>query len=429
MKFWDILLTANANLARNKVRTILTIIAVFIGAFTITLTAAVNAGVNGYINKELGTIGGKNLLVVQARGDSAVTTSGPKKYDPNQSKTSGLGVSLSTLTDKDVTKLKTVKNVIGVYPQYIGTLTWAQNSAGGDKYQLAVNQMENGVNVDLVAGKAPDNTASDNQIDLITGYAKSFGFKSDADAVGKTLTLAATTPLGQIQTVTAKIVGVQNDSIVSSGGSMINNALMQKIYDINTAGEPDSVRNQYLAVTVEVKHGLTDTQLNNVRDSINKLGSYSAQTVSDELGTVSTIINAITIALIGFGAIALVAASFGVINTLFMAVQERTKEIGLMKAMGMSGKRVFLLFSVEAILLGFWGSVIGVVAAFFAGQGINHVANATFLKDLKGFTLLEFPPAYVGAIIIVIMLIAYLAGTLPARRASRQNPIDALRYE
>jgi putative ABC transport system permease protein len=265
-------------------------------------------------------------------------------------------------------------------------------------------------------------------MDLEPGYATALGFKSDADAVGKTVTLGVSTPIGIIREVTATVVGVQNSSLLASGGGMINNALTHAIYDIQTEGVPTKIKNQYVAVAVTVASGATAQDVQNTKEGINKLGYY-ALTVQDEIGTVATILNAITIALIGFGGVALIAASFGVINTLFMAVQERTKEIGLMKAMGMSGRRVFLLFSVEAILLGFWGSFIGVVAAFFAGQGINRVASATFLKDLKHFTLLEFPPIYIVAIIVVIMLIAYLAGTLPARRAAHQNPIDALRYE
>ena len=100
-----------------------------------------------------------------------------------------------------------------------------------------------------------------------------------------------------------------------------------------------------------------------------------------------------------------------------------------MKAMGMSQSKVFLLFSVEAILIGFWGSFIGVAAAFGTGQIINKFASENFLKDLPGFDLMVFPITSLGIIMLVVMLIAFLSGTLPARRAAKQDPIDALRYE
>lgn len=72
---------------------------------------------------------------------------------------------------------------------------------------------------------------------------------------------------------------------------------------------------------------------------------------------------------------------------------------------------------------------MGIITAFGVGQVINSVAEDTFLKDLTGFVLVQFPALYIAVIMVTIMTITYLAGTLPARRASKQNPIDALRYE
>src|SRR5699024_10023236 len=105
---------------------------------------------------------------------------------------------------------------------------------------------------------------------------------------------------------------------------------------------------------------------------------------------IRNIINAITSVLTMFGGIALLAASFGIINTLYMSVQDRTREIGLMKAMGMSGGKIFFSFSVEALLIGFWGSVLGILGAMGASSLINDLATKSFLKELTGFTLLQF---------------------------------------
>ena len=110
-------------------------------------------------------------------------------------------------------------------------------------------------------------------------------------------------------------------------------------------------------------------------------------------------------------------------------MQERTREIGLDKALGMSSAKVFLGFSAEAIMLGFWGSVIGIVAAFVVGNVANAVAHQSFLQDFPTFELVIFKPEAMLVIVGIIMLIAFLAGTLPARKAAKKNPIDALRYE
>lgn len=174
--------------------------------------------------------------------------------------------------------------------------------------------------------------------------------------------------------------------------------------------------------------GLDTAGITKLKDDLKK-GGYSARTYQDAIGVFKQVISGIIATMSFFAAIALLAASFGIINTLFMAVQERTKEIGLMKAMGMRRGRIFLLFSIEAMLIGFWGSLLGILAAIGIGQIANKIVSTTILKDLPGFALLIFPWPALLQTVLLIMLIAFLAGTLPARRAARQNPIDALRYE
>ena len=100
-----------------------------------------------------------------------------------------------------------------------------------------------------------------------------------------------------------------------------------------------------------------------------------------------------------------------------------------MKAMGMNSRRVFLLFSLEAVMIGFWGSLIGVAVAELIGHLADHIVSNGLLSGLPGLQLLAFPAANVAKVMLLIMGIAFLAGTLPAWRAARQNPIDALRYE
>ena len=112
-----------------------------------------------------------------------------------------------------------------------------------------------------------------------------------------------------------------------------------------------------------------------------------------------------------------------------MSVQERTREIGLMKAMGMSSSRIFAEFSFEAILLGFWGSIVGIIISMLIGFGVDSLAHASFLADLPTFKLVVFDPLNMLKIVLIIMIIAFIAGTAPAYRASKKNPIDSLRYE
>lgn len=427
MKFSDIIGSATSNMLRSKVRTLLTIIAIVIGAFTITLTVGLSGGISEYIDKQLGSIGAKNLLVIQPKIDTSSMQGGPKKYNPNANSSSAQAVftspSMSKSDIETVAKQSGLKNVqpsIMVNPDYVT----GQNN---EKYVLSVQELYESMNYDLVAGKAPTASSNENQVLLPVAYVDALGFSSAEQAIGKTISITISTPLAVQRSVDATITGVQQESILTQGGATVSPSLMKQLYSYQTEGLPASATEKYFALTAEFNPD-DPTELATIKKDLSAKG-YDATTIEDQIGIVKQVIDAITAVLVFFGAIALLAASFGIINTLYMSVQERTKEIGLMKAMGMSRAKVFLLFSVEAILIGFWGSVIGIVAAVGAGKVANAIARDTFLKDLPGFSLTLFPVASVLIIMLVIMGIALLSGTLPARRAAKQDPIEALRYE
>ena len=127
--------------------------------------------------------------------------------------------------------------------------------------------------------------------------------------------------------------------------------------------------------------------------------------------------------------IALLAASFGIINTLVIAVLERTKEIGLQKALGMSRGKIFAVFSLESVLIGFWGALLGTVGGIIVGLITNKVLITAYASSFEGFSLFAFTLPSIATVMGLVCSIAFIAGVMPAIRASRLNPIESLRYE
>jgi putative ABC transport system permease protein len=430
VKLWDIFLTASSNLFRAKLRTTLTIIAIFIGAFTLTITSGIGAGISAYINQQLGNLGAKNVLIVMP-ADSAPGQNDPvpKKYDPAKttSAAGGFRDSATVMTQTDLDKIKKQNGINSVTPM----LPVAADYISGknpDKYQVTVSPNIRGTNLDLASGHDVDDSTAGYQVVLPISFVEILGFGSADNAVGETVTFGISNALGKQVQQTATIVGIQQKSIIGGGGAIINHALTEKLYDLQSTGLPAATKGKYQIAEAVFDSNLTTEQVDKLKSDLKSQG-YLARTVQDQIGTFKTVIAAIINVLNAFAVIALLAASFGIINTLLMAVQERTKEIGLMKSMGMGSGRIFLLFSAEAVMIGFWGSLLGVVVAYGVGNLADRILSHGFLKDLPGLHIVAFPPASIATIMLIIMGIAFLAGTLPARRAAKQNPIDALRYE
>ena len=433
MKLIDIISTASSNIWQSKLRTFLTIIAVFIGAFTLTVTTGIGAGISQYIDGQVSSIGAKNVLIITPKTEANLdpTSTDPQKYDPEkQTATSGGrgGITTVTLfTTKDIDKLKTETGIIDVIPQKQVSPSYIDGPSG-QKYLLSVSEFIDGTHVAMNTGATTDNTANNYEIDLPYNYVSVLGFANYGDAVGKTVTIGIANSIGTISEVTAQVVGVPQKSLIGAGGASVNAALFDKLYALQSLGLPSNTLNKYSQVIAHFDPSYSASQITDLKKRLDQDG-FSGSTIADRIAIVKQVINGIIIVFDIFAIIALLAASFGVINTLLMSVQERTKEIGLMKAMGMGRGRIFLLFSMEAILLGFWGSFLGVIAAIGVGQVANRIAIRTLLKDFEGLHLLAFPLMNLGLIILGIILVAFLAGTLPAARASGLDPIEALRYE
>lgn len=434
MRLTDIIKRANHNLWRNRSRTILTTLAITVGSLTIMLTVGINAGVNGYIDKQVESTGGNDIIEVMPKGIadrmSSMMTLGAtevQEYQSNQGQSQQV-----SLTDRDLAGIKRLKGVKLaklsdlLYPSYI-----TRDRDEAKKYKLTVGPLAaSSIKLDLAAGRSVRIDGSEAEAILPDRYLEPLGFSSAKQAVGQVVRVGVPHRLGgQIDEVKIRIVGVQNQSIVGFGRVFLNDAAGRLIRSAYLTGMPEALQSQHGLIIIQVKPGYESKEkLAQIKQELTNMG-YSSISEDDYISSIKLFFNAITVILTIFGVIALITASIGIVNTLLMSVQERTREIGLMKAMGLSSGRIFALFSLEAVSLGFWGGMLAAGLAVVIRQTINPWAGRNFLSGLPGFNLIELNPLYVGAIVAIVMVVAFLAGTLPAKRATKQDPIQALRYE
>lgn len=440
MKTKDIVGTAVKNTFQSPTRTILTVIAIFIGSFTLTLTSGLGAGVNTFIDDTIDSMGGTAMLNVYLASetdeeDEDEDEDAPQEYDPEavvtgQDGPPGMETESLALHDSDIDAIAEVEGVEEVIPVTTVSINYIQHD-DGDKYQISLGDALATESVEVVEGELPDVEADDPELALPVDFVEVLGFDDNADAIDSEVELSVTNAAREEQLVTATITGITEPSSafgMDPNSLTANDELVAQLEAATNAGLAETVTTTYYTAYVEIDPESTTEDVEDIQEALSEAG-YSSTTIEDRLGTFRTVIDAIVWILNAFAIIALLAASFGIINTLYMSVQERTREIGLMKAMGMGSAKVFAMFSFEAAFIGFLGSAIGIVAAMLVGSVISTTLADTLLADLTGLTLFSWQAASIAAIILLVVGIAFLAGTFPALRAARKDPVESLRYE
>lgn len=424
MRITDYITTAQTNLLRTKLRTFLTILAFVIGTFTLAMTTAFGQGLQAYVTTQLNAYGQPNQISVSvAATANQASSSGVAYYQPHRQATSGgrrdgIGYTLNT---QDLAKVKAIPHVIGAYPNYAAVSIAYVQQGSSPKYVLDAQTAIPGDGGTLAAGVYPGANDADSIV-LPYPYVEAMGYTNAGQLVGKIATLhiiASTT--NEEKDFTATISGVLPDTL-KVPGAFVSSQLMSSIVEFQTgsAGAYSDIQ------------AITDSSSKQVRGDVKQVlqsKGYTAQTYDDLIQSFSNPLHIIQYGLDGFAAIALLAATIGIVNTLLMSVLERTQEIGLLKALGMRRRGITVIYLVEAASIGFWGGVIGVAFGNLVGVVLNHILARTLFKGAGVDHLLSYPLTYMAAIIGGAMIIGLLAGTLPAIRAGRLDPIDALRRE
>ncbi len=425
MRLKDIINTALTNLTRRKLRTGLTILSVVIGATLIGLLVSIGAGLQGFIVGQFGQMMPQDQITISSTRTTFLDrqNNGPTEITKTESAVA------TPFTAADIARIKALPGVERVDYSVNVNARYVKPQDSDKIYTIdvsAVPAYEAGIRPLFAGAHLADTTTGECLVAY--NYLKAFGWAPDASAIGKTITITVgkfNAYNRETKDFTFTIAGILDPK--SSNTEVLipltDGIAMAQYYQSSTVLYTDAQPGFTLKVkTIDSAH------VDIVAQAIKDLG-FGAITPKEILARINNIFGVIQTALSAFGIIALVVASIGIINTLLMAVHERTKEIGIMKAVGATKNTIRWLFTLEGGALGFAGGVIGCAIAFLLGQALNFIGARTFLSGFPGFKLSTFQVWLVPAVIALTTGVSLLAGLYPANQAARLDPVESLRYE
>ena len=432
MKIGDQFRTGWRNIRRQKLRSILTVFAIVIGAVSVTVMLSLVTSARGFLTTSFQKTGEDRRVI-------ATPTPGLDYRSATwQNWSDGSGVKLTDERVDELAAIPGVKHASGVTNLgFFESLSQGNTTLTMKQTNTMAYEPNGTITRDMMAGR--NLQPGENAVLVSVALANALGYRGHlADAIGSNITFYYRTDMGQQAkpSPTLPVVGVFATDGMAVEASLATAGAVAPVYERCDGGgngtqptcteETDFSRNGYGAVYLDVAD---KAQVDAVATAVQKTG-MGAAVGKDELQQQQRVFVIIGAVLGGIGGISLFVAAIGVINTMVMATLERTREIGIMRAIGATKRTVRRLFTVEAGLLGFLGGGIGVGISYGLKVIANKVINEQLSKNgVTARDVVQIPPQLVLAVLGATTLIGMLAGRLPARRAANLDPVEALRHE
>jgi len=395
----------------SKLRSWLTILGIVIGVAAVIAIMSISAGLQSTLGSRLGGLGADIVTVTPgfSRGGGFFGGGGDRGGGGGSQATT----KTITLTRSDVQVLKGMPDILVIDTEIRGT---ANVSYLGKIGKVTVTGVDQSVwskvtSTTIASGRTLD--SADANVVVIGGRLSS-SFFSQPVGINKMLTIGGNS---------YRVVGILNDE--SNSVYMPIQAAYPILTD-HTSGEYDS-----LIVKIKDVNALNDTmtkmtdRLTLSRHVTPTTQDFSITSSKQIQATISSTLSALSAFLLAIAGVSLIVGAVGVANTMFTSVLEKTKEIGIMKAIGARNKDIMMIFIFNAALIGLIGGILGV----FLG-----VILSGFMPLLTGGTQLSRAGSLVSGTSIVLALsvslfVGLAAGIIPAYQGSKLKPVDALRYE
>jgi putative ABC transport system permease protein len=388
---------------------------IIIGVGAVIVIMAVGAGAQNLILAQVKTLG-TNLIGVLP---GASEDKGPP--------TSVMGIVITTLTYEDAMALKEKKNVpniTGVVAYYkdVGSVSWGANSYDTNLSGCTVDYIEvEGGKVASGRFFTADEETNLSRVAVLGSTVKKEVF-GDSDAIGEKI---------RIKKHTFDVIGVMEDRGTVAFQNYDDQVFipiktMQKlIAGVNHIGllraKVDTLENMDAAIG-DVKMVLRERH--DIKDQSGSADDFTVRSAAEALDMITTITNALRYFLVAIAAISLLVGGIGIMNIMLVSVAERTREIGLRKAVGADNGDIMSQFLMEAVTITLLGGSIGIIGGVIVSFAIYAVAL------LLGYDwAFVVSPFSIMLAVTVSGTIGLIFGLYPARRAAKLEPVEALRYE
>lgn len=392
------------SITRNKSRTFLTSLGIIIGVTSVILLTSIGSGIKVYIQKQFEDLGSNIVIITpgqvfdsrgsfKARDRNTIITQTFSEKDRRllQDSIGNRGEVVASIQFEDKIKYKQIQDlitVVGTQSNY-GRIRNSLPSNGNGRW-FTSQEDDSGANI-VVLGHGIANKLFPHQSPL-----------------GKTVSLGSKN---------LKVIGVVDKKGGSLGGPDFDNyCYMPLELAFESKGNRD-----IQSFFIQAKSGSDVGYVKSTAEKtlLNKYDkdNFSVFDQSQILSTITGILGTLTAGLTGIAAISLIVGGIGIMNIMLVTVTERTKEIGLRKAVGATPNAILAQFLIEAIILSCFGGVVGIIL------------GAIFSAILNKFFPAQVTPLSVAIAFGVSSIVGIIFGAAPARRASKLSPIEALRYE